>query len=647
MPQAFSKKGFTLIELLVVIVVIGILATLATVGMKSARSKATDSKKVSEVRSVSTALEMYMMDEGQYPPDIQNKWGQPLVGPTSGKTYMTLPKQLSGSSYGSYCRGNDSIYIYNWINNGTSYTLSYCLDNPMNSCPPGPKTARPNLVMDCDNQTSACLPDCTNTDGTTRSCGDNGCGGSCGSCGGSLVCKEDTGSCVACVGDGDCSGSGQHCIGNACLPCRIGVPADCSLCQTCNASNTCEPVAVDTVEGRCSTVGCGTGKCTATQTCGFNNNFETCTGGFCIADGSCCTPETCASRGFNCGTFNSTNCPGVVVPSCGTCATGSCTNNQCCTPQTAAEVCGNQCSGTVTEANCGSTVTCDSSVCASNSCVDGTCCVSESLATTCAGNKCGMVTNNCGQSIDCGTSQCNDSNPCTDDICSATTHSCTNPTKNCGSQICRPSDGVCVGCLTDANCSGTPATPKCKTSTGTCVQCLDNTHCASYTCLKCSASTNTCVPQSNIEDINDQCTASTCYTGNCSGSGASCGYFASGSRGYCPSCQQCTGGPSCSSCTVCCKSDGSGNCGSTITRLGWLSYGYTTGNCSGSLYVSKDGLCFNATTYPYTANCSWNNWNFLNSYNGSLSSCQVGGNTIACPGITLGSTKQMECLVCQ
>ncbi|MDD4412872.1 MAG: type II secretion system protein [Patescibacteria group bacterium] len=533
MPQAFSKKGFTLIELLVVIVVIGILATLATVGMKSARSKATDSKKVSEVRSVSTALEMYMMDEGQYPPDIQNKWGQPLVGPTSGKTYMTLPKQLSGSSYGSYCRGNDSIYIYNWINNGTSYTLSYCLDNPMNSCPPGPKTARPNLVMDCDNQTSACLPDCTNTDGTTRSCGDNGCGGSCGSCGGSLVCKEDTGSCVACVGDGDCSGSGQHCIGNACLPCRIGVPADCSLCQTCNASNTCEPVAVDTVEGRCSTVGCGTGKCTATQTCGFNNNFETCTGGFCIADGSCCTPETCASRGFNCGTFNSTNCPGVVVPSCGTCATGSCTNNQCCTPAAS---------------NLAACTTAGVVSCGGESVPNGTCltCASTICASTANTKICDPATKKCVEctaDTDCGACKRCNNNTCvnitagTADSRCVTSGTCYTGTCN-GSGSCNIyNDGAAHGCVTSGG--------------------YTNRRCNGNSDGSCSCTASACGGLTGVAPGYSNGCGATCNSA-CTDCGSSDGYChpnrtvtdnystSINSAGYCDSC----GGPQNTSCST-------------------------------------------------------------------------------------------------
>lgn len=53
-----NQKGFTLIELLVVVAIIGILATLGTVSLSGARAKARDAKRLSDVKQLSTGMEV-------------------------------------------------------------------------------------------------------------------------------------------------------------------------------------------------------------------------------------------------------------------------------------------------------------------------------------------------------------------------------------------------------------------------------------------------------------------------------------------------------------------------------------------------------------------------------------------------------------
>lgn len=60
-----QRKGFTLIELLVVVAIIGLLATLAVVAFGSARTKANDSKRVADVRSLVAAFAAASQD-GMY-----------------------------------------------------------------------------------------------------------------------------------------------------------------------------------------------------------------------------------------------------------------------------------------------------------------------------------------------------------------------------------------------------------------------------------------------------------------------------------------------------------------------------------------------------------------------------------------------------
>ena len=61
------KKGFTLIELLVVIAIIALLSTLSVVALNSARVKARDARRVSDIKQIRTALEMYFDAKLEYP----------------------------------------------------------------------------------------------------------------------------------------------------------------------------------------------------------------------------------------------------------------------------------------------------------------------------------------------------------------------------------------------------------------------------------------------------------------------------------------------------------------------------------------------------------------------------------------------------
>lgn len=75
-----NKKGFTLIELLIVVAIIGLLATLAIIGLTTAQQRARDTKRVADVKSIVSALELYWNETAAYPllnnasgPDI-NTW---------------------------------------------------------------------------------------------------------------------------------------------------------------------------------------------------------------------------------------------------------------------------------------------------------------------------------------------------------------------------------------------------------------------------------------------------------------------------------------------------------------------------------------------------------------------------------------------
>ncbi len=65
--KKLNEKGFTLIELLVVIAIIGLLSTLAVVSLGNARQKSRDARRLSDLKQLQTALELYYTDQTAYP----------------------------------------------------------------------------------------------------------------------------------------------------------------------------------------------------------------------------------------------------------------------------------------------------------------------------------------------------------------------------------------------------------------------------------------------------------------------------------------------------------------------------------------------------------------------------------------------------
>ena len=62
----FNRRGFTLIELLVVIAIIGILSSVVLASLNSARAKSRDAKRLSDIKSLQLALELYFDQNKKY-----------------------------------------------------------------------------------------------------------------------------------------------------------------------------------------------------------------------------------------------------------------------------------------------------------------------------------------------------------------------------------------------------------------------------------------------------------------------------------------------------------------------------------------------------------------------------------------------------
>lgn len=67
-----KKIGFTLIELIVVIAIIGLLSTVGLVALKSAREKSRDTKRIADIKTIETALELFYSTYNRYPDNVND-----------------------------------------------------------------------------------------------------------------------------------------------------------------------------------------------------------------------------------------------------------------------------------------------------------------------------------------------------------------------------------------------------------------------------------------------------------------------------------------------------------------------------------------------------------------------------------------------
>ncbi|MFH1890922.1 MAG: prepilin-type N-terminal cleavage/methylation domain-containing protein [Candidatus Kuenenbacteria bacterium] len=130
-----NKKGFTLIELLVVIAIIGLLATLSVVALNNARLKSRDAKRVSDIKQMQTALELYFVDNNAYPSRAASAL---ILGKTGASSLSNAVGGWSDTASGTIYMGSvpaaptppiTAVYTYDVNSTDTStYNISFGLE---------------------------------------------------------------------------------------------------------------------------------------------------------------------------------------------------------------------------------------------------------------------------------------------------------------------------------------------------------------------------------------------------------------------------------------------------------------------------------------------------------------------------------------
>lgn len=108
-----KQYGFTLIELLIVVAIIGILAAIAVPNFLNAQVRAKVARVRGDVRALSSALEMYRLDNNNYPidyggPDVEDRSWQQLTTPISYISGTGITRDPFTSGAGGAVGGNFS-----------------------------------------------------------------------------------------------------------------------------------------------------------------------------------------------------------------------------------------------------------------------------------------------------------------------------------------------------------------------------------------------------------------------------------------------------------------------------------------------------------------------------------------------------------
>jgi type II secretion system protein G len=118
-----TKQGFTLIELLVVVAIIGILSSVVSAQLSSVRQKSRDAKRITNVKEIQKALNLYQIDNTIFP--IYT-----TAIPIDGSDAFSITLEASGLISEVPSDPLHPIYSYSYQSNatGSDYDITFCLE---------------------------------------------------------------------------------------------------------------------------------------------------------------------------------------------------------------------------------------------------------------------------------------------------------------------------------------------------------------------------------------------------------------------------------------------------------------------------------------------------------------------------------------
>lgn len=154
-----SQSGFTLIEILIVMIIIAFLASLSAGSFQSSQRKSRDARRRGDLHTLSTALEAYYNDKGEYPNStVDNKisgcgsscdWGARFYDADVINGTVYVEKLPSDPSTG---RG----FKYAYVSDGTAYQIYARFENEEDPSVPHDANDVAQVYTDIDCGVGAC-----------------------------------------------------------------------------------------------------------------------------------------------------------------------------------------------------------------------------------------------------------------------------------------------------------------------------------------------------------------------------------------------------------------------------------------------------------------------------------------------------------
>ncbi|MEX0887177.1 MAG: prepilin-type N-terminal cleavage/methylation domain-containing protein [Phycisphaeraceae bacterium] len=117
-----SRQGFTLVEILIVVVILGILAAIVIPQFTSASEDARASSLVSQLQTIRSQLELYRVQNGEYPQALGTNWDEMTTTASGNGPYLQQPprnpfgendasvNQVSGATAPDFAANTDWSY---------------------------------------------------------------------------------------------------------------------------------------------------------------------------------------------------------------------------------------------------------------------------------------------------------------------------------------------------------------------------------------------------------------------------------------------------------------------------------------------------------------------------------------------------------